>query len=67
VAVAQILIRQLASRYGYDPVDVGRYNRMYRNPVLSYMSGERLSIMYSQGGMALITRELDRLRDLGII
>jgi len=67
VAVAQILIRQLASRYGYDPVDVGRYNRMYRNPVLSYMSGERLLIMYSQGGMALITRELDRLRDLGII
>jgi len=67
VAIAQILLRELAARYGYDPVDVGRYNRMYRNPALSYLSGERLLIMYSQGGIALITRELDLLREHGIL
>ncbi len=67
VSITQILLRELAGRYGYDPLDVGRYNRRYRNPALSYMSAERLLIMYSQGGMALVTRELDLLREHGIL
>jgi len=67
VSVAEILLRDLAMRYGYDPIDVSRYNRMYRNPALSYMSAERLLVMYSQGGRAAIIRELDLLREHGIL
>jgi hypothetical protein len=67
VSIAQILLRELARHYGYDPLDVGRYNRRYRNPALSYLSAERLLIMYSQGGIDLITEQLDLLRDHGIL
>ncbi len=67
VSITQILLRELAGRYGYDPLDVSGYNRRYRNPALSYMSAERLLIMYSQGGMALVTRELELLREHGIL
>jgi len=67
VSIAQIQLRDLAEHYGYDPMDVSRYNRSYRNPALSYMSAERLAIMYSQGGRALVIRELDLLRAHGIL
>ena len=60
------VLKDLAAHYGYDPMDVS-YNRLFRNPALSYLSAERLLIMYSQGGTALVTTELDLLRSHGIL
>jgi hypothetical protein len=61
------LLRQIAPEYGYDPADPARYNTRFRNPVLSYLSAERLYIVFSNGGMAGLKAELDKLRRLRVI
>ncbi len=67
-AVAQTLLRRLAPTYGYDPVaDPAAYNTRYRNPALSYLSAERLTIVYGNRGLAGVQAELDKLRRLGVL
>ena len=62
VRETQIILKTLASRYGYGPTNIAVYNNSFRNPVLSYLTGERLLIIYSQAGPAGVQAELDRLR-----
>lgn len=57
----------LAPQFGYDPNDVSRYNNKYRNPVLSFMTAERLFIIYSQQGTNGVAIALQKLRSLGVI
>ena len=67
-ALAQTLLRRLAPTYGYDPVaDPAGYNTRYRNPALSYLSAERLTIVYGNRGLAGVQAELDKLLRLGLL
>ena len=67
VTEAQVVLQTLASRYGYDPADAARYNTMFRNPALTFLSAERLLILYSTKGVGAVQAELDILRDMHVI
>ncbi len=67
VTGAQVVLQTLASRYGYDPADVARYNTMFRNPALSFLSAERVFILYSTKGVGAVQAELDILRKMHVI
>ena len=54
VTGAQAVLQTLASRYGYDPADAARYNTMFRNPALSFLSAERVLILYSTKGLGAV-------------
>jgi hypothetical protein len=47
VTTAQVILQTLAPRYGYDPANASLYNNKYRNPALSFLTGERILILYS--------------------
>lgn len=67
VASANVLLTQLAPEFGYDPADASTYNTRFRNPALSYLSGERLLVLYGGQGLDAVRRELRRLRQAGVI
>ena len=67
VTESQALLAQLAPQYGYDPSDAAVFNNKFRNVVLAFLSPERLSILYSNGGLAAVKREVDKLQHLRLI
>ncbi len=67
VTIVQLLLRELAAEFGYDPTEVSRYNRLYRNPALAYLSGERLLIIYGGRDLDGGRNEIRKLRRRGIL
>jgi hypothetical protein len=67
ITQSQVLLQSLAATYGYDPTNVAEYNTKYRNPALSFLSGERILILYTNGGVAAVKAQLDVLRAKGVI
>ncbi len=67
ISETEVVLRTLASRYGYDPANASVYNNKYRNPALSFLTGERLLILYSGQGLAGVQAALDKLRASGIL
>jgi hypothetical protein len=67
VAVAQLLLANLAAEFGFAAEDTARYNNHYRNPALAHLSAERLYILYTAGGLDEVRGELNKLRAKGII
>ena len=67
VTEVELALKQLASQYGYNPADVSRYNNSFRNPALSFLTAERLHIIYGNSGLAGLKAQLDKLRSLGVI
>jgi hypothetical protein len=67
VAEAQIILQTLAPHYGYDPSNVSVYNNGFRNPVLSFLTGERILMLYSEQGLAGVQSEIDKLKKSHII
>jgi hypothetical protein len=67
LTIAETVLGKLAPEFGYDPADVTRYNTRFRNPALSYMSGLRLMMLYSHGGVQAVRSELEKLRARNII
>jgi hypothetical protein len=67
ITEGQVILEQLASRYGYSPTNVTVYNTQYRNPVFSYLSAERILILYTNNGLPAVQAELDKLRNRGVI
>jgi hypothetical protein len=67
VSEVQVLLQTLAPQFGYDPNATALYNNHFRNPVLSYLSGERLLILYGNGGLDRVKSEVNKLRQQGII
>ena len=67
VSIVELLLRQLAPELGYDSGVVARYNEQYRNVALSYLSAERLLMLYGNGGLAAVRAELHKLRARGIL
>ena len=67
VSEAGVLLAKLAPEFGYDPASAAAYNTHYRNPALSYLSGERLLALYGTQGLAAVRAELQALRARGVI
>ena len=61
-----LVLETLATEFGYAP-SAPNYLVKFRNPVLTYLTAERLYILYSNGGLAAVRLEIGKLRKLGII
>jgi hypothetical protein len=66
IDMAELLLQTLASEFGYDPTGADYLNR-FRNPALSYLSAERLLMLYGNNGIAAVRAELQRLHVRGIL
>lgn len=66
VGAVEIILAQLAPEYSVDPKATD-YNVRFRNPVLSYMSAERLMMLYANSGVPAVQAELDKLAKQRII
>ena len=67
ITESQVILASLASRYGYDPANAAVYNQKYRNPALSFLSGERILVLYTTKGIAAVQNALDKLHARGVI
>ena len=67
VTESQVILASLASAYGYDPANVAVFNTKFRNPVLSFLSGERILTLYTTKGISAVKAQLDVLRARGVI
>jgi hypothetical protein len=61
-----VLLQSIAPHFGFNASDPN-YNNEFRNPVLSFFTGERLLIIYSEKGINGVIAEVQKLRDAGII
>ena len=66
VDLAELVLRTLAPGFGVNP-SASDYTDKFRNPALSYLSAERLVMLYSNGGLAAVRAELQRLRARNIL
>jgi hypothetical protein len=67
VSNVQVLLANVAPRFGFDPADTTRYNNRFRNVVLSHLSAERLLVLYSGGGLDAVSDEIEALRRRGVL
>ena len=61
-----LLLQSIAPQFGYNSAGPNYYIK-FRNPVLSYLTAERLLILYSDQGISAVISEVQKLRDNGII
>jgi hypothetical protein len=67
VTIDQVILRTLAPEFGFDANQVAAYNNGFRNPVLSFLTAERILIIYGNSGLDGVRAELNNLRKRGII
>lgn len=67
VATDQVILEKLAPEFGFNPADTANYNNHFRNPVLSFMTAERLLIVYSEQGLDGVRKQLQELREHHVI
>jgi hypothetical protein len=67
VTTAQAVLQTLAPEFGYHPADVATYNNHFRNPALSYLSAERVLLVYGNRGLDGVRAELKALRAHGVL
>ena len=67
VTIDQVILRTLAPEFGFDPNQAAAYNNGFRNPVLSFLTAERLLITYGNNGLDGVRIEINNLRRRGII
>ncbi len=65
VAADQVILRDLASQFGFDPQRTAVYNNRYRNVVLSNLGAERIYAIYSYAGLEGIKAEILKLHQAG--
>jgi len=61
------LLVSLAPKFGVDATDKAAFNLKFRNPVLAWLSAERLQIIYASGGLDAVAAEIAKLRSKGTI
>jgi hypothetical protein len=67
VSVDQVVLATLAPEYGFDPSQIAAYNNGFRNPVFSFLTAERLFIIYGNRGLDGVRSELNNLQALGFL
>ena len=60
-------LRALAPKFGYSPNDAATYNNSFRNPVMSYLTAERLFFVMTNEGMPGLEREVRKLLSAGLL
>ena len=58
----QSVLASVAPRFGFNPSDTANYNNKYRNKVLSYLSAERLLIIYANSGADGVAAEINKIK-----
>jgi len=66
VVQVNVLLQSIAPAFGFNPASTD-YNNRFRNPVLSFLTAERLLILYSEKGIVGVTAEVQKLRNAGVI
>ncbi len=66
IDAVNVLLASIAPQFGFHASDAN-YNNEFRNPVLSFFTGERLLIIYSEKGISGVTAEVQKLRNAGMI
>ena len=64
---ADLLLRILAPKFGFDAAKAAPFNTEFRDPVLANTGGERLLILYSNGGIGRVEAEIAKLKTAGVI
>jgi hypothetical protein len=67
VVDADALLVALAPKFGVDPARKSDFNLKFRNPVLAWLSAERLQMIYAAGGLDAVATEIAKLRSAGTI
>jgi len=67
VTIDQVILRTVAPEFGFDANQVAAYNNGFRNPVFSFLTAERLLIIYGNSGLDGVRAEIRNLRERGII
>jgi hypothetical protein len=62
----KLVLEALAPEYGYNTKDAD-YLFHFRHTALTYLSAERLLIVYSNGGLSAVRKELNKLKRLKLI
>ncbi|MBV8139984.1 MAG: hypothetical protein JO121_30750 [Deltaproteobacteria bacterium] len=62
-----VILEKLAPEFGMDPNDRTQFNNQFRNPVLSYLSAERLMFVYARQGLAGVRAQVRQLRSRHLI
>jgi hypothetical protein len=62
-----VILEKLAPEFGIDPNDRARFNNKFRNPVLSYLSAERLMFVYARQGLVGVRAQVRQLRSRNLI
>jgi len=66
VDIDNFILAALAPEFGYNPTDAN-YFIQFRNPVFSFFTAERLTILYSEKGIDGVRTEIKKLRAEGIL
>ena len=66
VDIDNVLLQSIAPQFGINPADPN-YDLIFRNPVFSFFTAERLTIIYSEQGIGGVKKSVQKLRDAGII
>lgn len=64
---ADLLLRTLAPKFGYDAADATAFNTMFRNRVLAHTGAERLLMLYATAGIGRVEAEITKLKTAGIV
>ena len=67
VSIDQVILATLAPEFGFDPSQTRASNNGFRNPVFSFLTAERLFILYGNGGLDAVRAEIGNLRNRGMI
>jgi hypothetical protein len=62
ISETQSVLAAVASRFGFNSTDVSNYNNKFRNKVLSYLSAERLLLIYATGGTDGVAKEINKIK-----
>lgn len=62
-----VILEKLAPEFGVDPNDRTGFNNKFRNPVLSYLSAERLMFVFARQGLAGVRAQVTQLRSRHLI
>ena len=63
VTEIQTVLAAVAPTFGFNPASTSDYNNKFRNRVLSYLSAERLLMIYANSGAAGVTNEINKIAD----
>ncbi len=67
VTIDQVILRTLGPEFGFDANQAAGYNNGFRNPVFSFLTAERILIIYGNSGLDGVRAEINNLRKRGII